>query len=239
MPLLSEKDRAILEEHLGKSLVAPVKLIYFTQTMACQFCRETQGILEELAALSDEVTVEVYDFVSDKEVAERYGIDKIPATVVMGEVDYGIRFYGIPSGYEFTTLVEDVVKVSRGRADLSDRTLELLADIQDPVHIQVFVTPTCPYCPSAVGLAHSLATASQKIRADMVESIEFPHLANKYRVYGVPHTIINEDTHLEGAAPEPLLVAKVMEALGMMTAEEVEELKARLAAPREQESGGE
>jgi len=142
MPLLSDQDRKFLQDHLAQQLVAPVKLLYFTQTLACQFCRETEQILRELADLSDKITLQVYNFVTDKEVADAYGVDKIPATVVLGEKDYGIRFYGIPSGYEFTSLVEDVVDVSRGESGLSPESLQALAQVVEPVHIQVFITPT-------------------------------------------------------------------------------------------------
>ena len=230
MALLSDKDRQFLQNHFGQTLANPVKLVFFTQAVACQFCRETGQILDEVAELSDKISVETYNFVTDKEVADRYGVDKIPATIVMGDVDYGIRFYGIPSGYEFTSLIEDIIDVSRGKTELSSETIEALDQFEEPVHIQVFVTPTCPYCPSAVRLAHSLAIASENVRADMVEAIEFPHLANRYSVYGVPRTVINEETHLEGAAPEPLFVAKVKEALGLMTPDEVEQLLEGLIA---------
>lgn len=224
MALLAEKDSQFLKGLFAQSLVTPVKLVFFTQAMECQFCRETGQILDEVAALSDKITVETYDFVADKEVAERFGIDKIPATIVMSDTDYGVRFYGIPSGYEFTSLIEDIVDVSHGTSALLPETLAALEAITEPVHLQVFVTPTCPYCPSAVRLAHSMAIASPNVRADMVEAIEFPHLANKYSVYGVPRTVINEETHLEGAAPEPLFTAKVKEAVGLMSAEEVERM---------------
>ncbi len=142
MALLSAKDRKFLQEHLGKSMVAPVRLLYFTQTIACQFCKETEQILKEVTELSDKIKLEIYNFVTDKSVADEYGIDKIPAVIVMGEKDYGIRFYGIPSGYEFTSLIEDIVDVSRGTPSLSPQTLELVAAIKEPVHIQVFITPT-------------------------------------------------------------------------------------------------
>jgi len=226
MPLLSDKDRAFLLDHLQDALVSPVRLLLFTQTIVCQFCKETEAILAELADLSDEVNFEVYDLVTDKELADQYGVDKIPATVVMGEVDYGVRFFGIPSGYEFTSLVEAVIDVSKGKTDLSAETLETLAKLKTPIHMQVFVTPTCPYCPAAVRMAHSLAVASDLVRADMVESVEFPHLANKYNVQGVPQTVINETTLLEGVKPEPLVAAKVAETAGLMTAQEVEKLMA-------------
>lgn len=142
MPLLSDKDAAFLRDHFAQSLLQPVKLINFTQTIACQFCRETGQILEEVAALSDLITVVTYNFVTDKQVADQFGIDKIPATVVMSDVDYGIRFFGIPSGYEFTSLVEDIVDVSQGSSGLSKETLEAISAIEEPVHIQVYITPT-------------------------------------------------------------------------------------------------
>ena len=148
MALLSDKDRKFLVDHLAQSLEKPVKLLYFGQSIACQFCRETQQILEEVQDLSDKVSLETYNFVTDKEVAEKYGIDKIPAVAVISDVDYGIRFYGIPSGYEFTSLIEDIVDVSQAKSSLSDDTLKALADLDEPVHLQVFVTPTCPYCPA-------------------------------------------------------------------------------------------
>ena len=220
MALLNEQDAKTVREHFEKNLVDPVTLLFFTQTIACQFCRETQQVLEELADLSDKITLEVYNFVGDKETADQYAIDKIPATVVMGARDYGVRFYGIPSGYEFTSLVEAVVAVSRGSARLSEATMAALAEIEDPIAIQVFVTPTCPYCPKAVQMAHSLAVASDKISAAMVEAIEFPHLAQKYDVQGVPRSIFTETVHLEGAAPEALYVAKLMQAAGKISQEE-------------------
>lgn len=226
MPLLNEKDRAFLVDHLAKAMVNPVKLIFFGQTIACQFCSETQQILEEVAGLSDQITLEVLNLVTDKKVADSYGIDKIPATIVMSEVDYGIRFFGIPSGYEFNSLIEDIVDVSRGTPSLSAETLEAVAAIEKDIHIQVFITPTCPYCPASVRLAHALAMASEKITADMVEAIEFPHLANKYSVQGVPRAVVNEEVHIEGAVPESIYVARVLQAAGLASAEDVDAMMA-------------
>lgn len=223
MPLISEKDAEYLRNEFETSLVNPVKLVMFTQNIECQFCAETRQIVEEIANLSDKITSEIYDFVTDKATAELYDVDKIPAIAVLrvedGEDrDYGIRFYGIPSGYEFTTVIEDILDVSNGDSGLQPKSREAVASIAEPVHFQVFVTPTCPYCTQAVRLAHRFAMESDLITADMVESIEFPHLANKYQVYGVPRTVINETVHQEGAAPEPMVLAKLLEALGQVPA---------------------
>jgi len=217
MALLKDKDRQYLTLEFENRLKKPVKLVTFTQAIACDFCAQTEEIVREVAALSDKITVEVFDFVTDKAVADQYGVDKIPATVVVGEKDYGIRFFGIPAGYEFTSLVEDIMMVSSGDSGLTDATKKSISHIKEPVRIQVFVTPTCPYCPGAVLLAHKLAMESDHIVGDMVEATEFPHLAQRYGVMGVPRTIINEKTHIEGAMPEAALIAQLMGSLSGAT----------------------
>jgi glutaredoxin-like protein len=142
MGLLKNEDRELLQKEFA-SLSGAVKLVVFTQDFECQFCKETRELAEEVASLSDKVKVEVYDFVADKEQAEKYGIDKIPAIALLSDgKDYGIRYYGIPSGYEFSSLVEDILMVSQGQSGLSEATRKKLAGVNVPVHIQVFVTPT-------------------------------------------------------------------------------------------------
>ena len=141
MGLLQERDRKAVEKEFAK-LQDPVKLINFTQETECQFCQQTRELMEEVASLSDKLSVEVYDFVKDKDKALQYNIDKIPATVIEGKKDYGIRFFGIPSGYEFTTLMEDIISVSTGESGLSEKSKSLTQTIVTPIHIQVFVTPT-------------------------------------------------------------------------------------------------
>jgi glutaredoxin-like protein len=145
MALLKEEDR----QHLIKEFEAlqnPVKLLMFTQELECEYCRETRMITEEVADLSDMISVEVYNFVTDKEVADEYNIDKIPAIAVLSDgddpKDYGIRYYGIPSGYEFSSVIEDVMMVSQGESGLSDATKAKIAELAEPLHLQVFVTPT-------------------------------------------------------------------------------------------------
>ncbi len=148
MPLLDEHIQEQVRQALSE-MSGPVKVLLFTQeqggALECDYCADTRQLLEELAALSDRIHLEIYDFVADEEVARQYGVDKIPAIVLLGgdpPKDYGIRFYGIPSGYEFGTLIEDLLMVSRGEHNLLPKTLEALQQLDQPVHIQVFVTPT-------------------------------------------------------------------------------------------------
>ena len=141
MALLEERDRREVQQQLS-TLTGPVKLVNFTQELACQYCRETELLLREVQELSDKISLEVYNFQLDKEKVAQYKVDKIPATVVEGAKDYGIRFYGIPLGYEFVTLLEAIKDVSKGGTDLPPEAKASLAQLQQPVHLQVFTTPT-------------------------------------------------------------------------------------------------
>jgi glutaredoxin-like protein len=208
MTYLQDKDLTVIRTRF-EELVHPVRLINFTQEVECLYCAETSDLMGEVAGLSDLISVEVRDFVADTEDVKKYSIDKIPATIVEGDTDYGIRFFGIPTGYEFGTLIEDIIMVSKRDSGLDPDTRRALAALNEPIHLQVFVTPTCPYCPAAVQLAHRFAMECDGIVADMVETTEFPHLTQRYGVVGVPKTVANEIGIAEGVVPENVLTANL------------------------------
>ena len=150
MRIVSERDAATLSRKF-EELTGPVKLVMFTQGESgltvpgheCQYCRETRMLVEDLGEVSGgKVSVEVYDFLVDKDRVKEYGVERIPAVAVVGAKDYGIRYYGIPAGYEFASLVEDIVDVSSGKSGLRPETVAALKGLPKDVHIQVFVTPT-------------------------------------------------------------------------------------------------
>jgi glutaredoxin-like protein len=215
MALLSEKDRQYLIKEF-QALQHPVKIMLFTQKAGCEYCEDTHTIAQEVAGFSDRISLEMYDLEADKAIAEQYGIAQSPAIALVGggeqPRDFGIRYFGIPAGYEFTSLIQDILMIGSGESGLSAATKQWAAELKTPLHLQVFVTPTCPYCPQAVVLAHRLAMESDLIRGDMVEATEFPELADKYDVMGVPRTVVNEDFHIEGAVPESRLLATLKEA---------------------------
>jgi glutaredoxin-like protein len=210
MSLLPEDKKEALRNDLKERMVDPVKIVMFTQEVECRFCSDTRQLVQELATLNDKVTVEVYDFMADGDKAKEYKVEKIPALAIVGKKDYGVRIYGIPYGYELQTLISAVVNVSRGTTDLSEKTKAILADVKSPVHIQVFVTLTCPHCPAAASIAHKLAVESDMISADVIDASEFPTLAQKYTVIGVPKIIINEKVEFVGAFNEDLFAEHVV-----------------------------
>lgn len=150
MAMISEKDRQALVRLFAEKLQDDVTITYFTQDgsllylpgQKCEYCQETGELLEEVTALHEKLHLEVKDFVGDAQEAEALGIERIPAFVVQGHAKGKVRFFGIPSGYEFSTLMQDLIDVSTGTTGLSEQTRKALAGIAEDVHIQVFVTPT-------------------------------------------------------------------------------------------------
>jgi glutaredoxin-like protein len=218
---MSAKDEENLRTLLLKRMQDDVTVTYFTQHESklivpgyeCALCSETRQILEALAGLSDKVHLEVKDFVGDADAARELGIERIPAFVLEGNTRGKVRFFGIPSGYEFSTLVEDLIDVSTGTTDLSEKTKTTLEDIDQDLHIQVFVTPTCPYCPTVARMAHKLAVENAHVTADVIEATEFPDLAQRYRLFGVPKTVINDRVAVEGGLREAQFMEHVAGAL--------------------------
>ncbi len=209
MPMIQDKDKIQIKKIFADKMKHPVTLVNFTQEFECDYCRETRELAEDISTLSDKIKLETYDLVKDPEKAKQFRVDKIPATIIVGDRDYHVRYFGIPAGYEFSSLIDDIIDASQRKTRLSEETKVRLKAISKPVHIQVFVTPTCPYCPRAVRLAHQFAMENPLIQADMVEATEFPQLSNRYNVMAVPKIVINENVSFEGALPEPQYLEQI------------------------------
>jgi len=213
MAMLDEKVRKQLQDIL-KNMKDPVNIAFFTQEFECQACRDTRLFLDEFSPLSDKIKLSKYDFVKDKPTADSLGVDKIPAIVINDKEnkDKGIKFYGLPGGYEINSFIISLLEVSGNIEPLTDDITSRIKAITKDVHIQVFVTLTCPYCPAAVATVHRLAIENKKIKADMIDAGIFPLLTQKYQVSGVPRIIINENHNMVGAQPIEKLL-DVMEKL--------------------------
>lgn len=228
--IIDEKTRAELKLLLGR-MKAPVRLLFFTQKSNCASCARQEELLRELIKTTELLKLEVRDLVLDGDTALNYKIEMAPATAIVGARDYGIRFYGLTGGYEFTSLLEAILLVSRGRSNLDPQLEEMVKKIEEPVHLQVMTTLTCQYCPEMVRVAHEFAFVNDNIRADMVESSEYPELVKKYQISGVPKTIINGGNSFVGAQPAPAVYLEVIKAVapGRYNAL-MEELRAAQAA---------
>jgi alkyl hydroperoxide reductase subunit AhpF len=142
MPLLTDEVTADLRKAF-ENLTNPVRLAVFSQALADPVSEEVKRLVEELAALDSRLVAETRNFVLDKERVEELGIERVPAIAVLGEeTDYGIRHYGLPTGYEFGSLVESIIDVSRGASLLGEATKSALAQLERDVRVRVFSTPT-------------------------------------------------------------------------------------------------
>jgi glutaredoxin-like protein len=219
MSMINDSDAQALREHLDTHLDGNVSIDLFTKRESllhgpgneCHTCKETRQLLEEVAALSDKIQLTVHDIEAEKELAESLGIDRTPTTVI-GGAEGRARYLGIPAGYEFMSLIEDIVDVSKGSTDLRPKTREALNSLSKDIHIRVFVTPTCPYCPMAARTAHKLAIESERVTADVIEATEFPDLAQAYGVSGVPKVVLGENIEFVGAKPEAQFVKELLRA---------------------------
>ena len=212
MALLSEQDRQTVRGHLAV-IEDPVRLLFFTQTFgAPDTVTIAKQVLDEIVCLNDHLTLEEVNFVLEQDRARQYGVEQIPTIVILkGDQDTRIRFLGAPAGYEFMSLIEAVILAGTNDSGLTPDSRALVAEhVTEPLNIQVFVTPTCPHCPRAVTLAHRLAVESPLITASCVEATEFMDLSRKFRVTGVPKTIVNGSIEILGALPEDQFVRIVI-----------------------------
>jgi glutaredoxin-like protein len=212
MALLSEQDRQTVRGHLAV-IEDPVRLLFFTQTFgAPETVMVAKQVLDEIVGLCDLLALEEVNFVLEQDRARQYGVEQIPTIVLLkGEQDTRIRFLGAPSGYEFMSLIEAVILAGTNDSGLTPDSRALVAEhVTAPLDIQVFVTPTCPHCPRAVTLAHRLAIESPFITASCVEATEFMDLSRRFRVTGVPMTIVNGSIEILGALPEHQFVRAVI-----------------------------
>jgi alkyl hydroperoxide reductase subunit AhpF len=141
VPLINDALAAQLKQELS-GLKDPVKLVVFSQALADPESEQVKRLMEELAALDPRLSVESLNFVLEKERAEAMGVKRTPAIAILGAKDYGVRFYGVPSGYEFGTVLDAILDVSKAETGLTPQTLTALAALEKPVHVQVFSTPT-------------------------------------------------------------------------------------------------
>lgn len=201
---------ALFDENVRKQLTdvlvqmkEEVKIVFFSQEIECTTCRDARSFVEEISSLNGKIKLEKYNLLADKEKAELYDVDKVPAIVILNKdgEDTGIKFYGIPGGYEISSFLSALLVVSGRKEAIPQSISDRIAKIDKDINIQVFVTLDCPYCPNAVEIAHRIALENTKVRAAMIESNSFTDLAVKHTVTGVPKIVINDSYELVGTQP--------------------------------------
>ncbi|MGQ9781027.1 MAG: protein disulfide oxidoreductase [Nitrososphaeria archaeon] len=221
MNLFSEQDKENIRTVFRERLKSDVEVLVFTREHDCEYCSDVRELMEELSRIDERIRLKIYDLDKDAQVASKHEVDKAPAIIVSTGEDKGrIRFFGLPAGHEFGTLLEDLIDVSNGTSRLSPASRKKIRQIDRPVNIKVFVTVTCPYCPMVIRTAHQIALENKMVTADMIESTEFMQMALAYNVASVPKTIVNDQVEFVGALSEDQLVDKILSALRTFEAKE-------------------
>jgi len=193
------------------SLKNDVKLVFFTRETECPHCNETRRLLERLASITQKIAFVSYNFAINKEKDSKYRIFTVPALAIIGEKDYGIRYYGYPRGTELNNFLDDIIYVSKGETSFNPDVTNKLLLLKKPIQLKIFISPGCLYSLPVAKLALKLAIASNAINVDIIHADEFLELAENYKVRGIPMTVINEKKNLYGALDEEEYINHILE----------------------------
>ena len=180
-----------------------VTIALFTDGTDCNTCEETKEYMEELATLSDKLSVNIFSTVDNPDLVKEYNIEMVPSIVLLNsQNDFnGVKFNGIPAGHEINSFIPALIEVSGNQSELPKDMTASIENIDKPINIKVFVTLSCPHCAGAVQKAHKLALMNDNIDAEMIEAQTFPDIATKFNVSGVPKIVINNEYELVGNQP--------------------------------------
>ena len=225
--LIDPKTRDQLKGILDQ-IPSKVRILFFKKEGDCPTCPQQLQLLREMASLSEKLELDIRDYVVNGEEALRLRVERVPATLVVGERDSGFRYYGLTAGYEFTSLLEAIVMASTMNPALEPELEEAVKSLSSSVNLKIFVTVTCPFCPKLVRVASQFSFVNPNIRLEIIEAAEFPQLAGRYNVSGVPRTVVNESNSFDGAVPAWRLF---MEILKVTDPVEYDRLKEALEGP--------
>lgn len=178
--------------------------LYYSETRESMIARELLKALSELSPLI--------------KLEDRFSEDptETPLIIITDDGEkYGerIKYLGLPVEYEFSTLIDTILRVSRKSVNLKSTTIKYLESLDKEVKIDVFVTPFCPFCPQMVKMAYQFAQVSDKVTARGIDAMMFENLSSRWNVLSVPYTVINERVSLVGAVSEDKIINKISEAV--------------------------
>lgn len=197
-----------LKQGLNK-IKDPIKIITFIES-GKPLCDEVVTMMMQLAALNDKIKFIEYDLIKNSDLAEKYGIDKVPGTTILAEgKPTGVKFYGIPSGHEINSLLFAILESSGVTTPLDDKLADTVKQINKKINIKVFVSLQCPHCPKAVMTAFKIALLNKNIDAEMIQTNLYSDLANRFGISSVPRIFFNDSDDLLGAQPIKMFVDKL------------------------------
>lgn len=193
-----------------RALKNDVKLIFFTRETDCPHCKEARWLFESIASITHKIEFDFFNFAINEEKDREYHVFAVPALAIIGEKDYGIRYYGCPQGAELNNFLDDIVYISRGENTLKPEVAIKLVRYKNPIQLKIFISRNCPYSLPVAKLALKLAIGSENINVDIIHADEFMELAHQYNVRGIPMTVVNEKESFYGALDDEEYVDHIL-----------------------------
>jgi glutaredoxin-like protein len=239
------KEQDAIAQKFDAELAGPVKIDFFTERnlgitlpgkTPCQYCKPAREMLQELAGLSDFISLRQHYFEDNPQEKATFGVERVPGIVLRGRGPNYVTFYGMPAGTEFPMFLECIIDISRTEVLLSEESVRSLETIAEDISLRVFVTPTCQYCPLMMRIVFQMAMVSPHVRAETIEITEFPELAERYQVRAVPLTVIADQVAIPGMVDEKDVVKELMK-LARAHAPAEPPPRARIERGKERQSG--
>jgi glutaredoxin-like protein len=207
------EEQRTLRELFQEQLREPVKIDFFTQKKTalmlpgreeCQFCDDVQTLLQEIVHLDERLTLTVHDFGADTALAKRYGVERVPATVLRGVINRPVVFFGVPLAELFNALIESLVLVSHNHSHLPPAAAKRVKHLREPVNLRLFVSLTSPQAAAMMIVATAFALKTKLVKTSIVEASEFPRLTERLGIKEVPYALLNDRYSFVGMVePEP------------------------------------
>jgi glutaredoxin-like protein len=219
MPVIPEREQRIIQERFAAELAGRVRIDYFTQHRSpivvpgraeCRHCEEVGQALVEVAALHSRMALTAHDFAEGQADAEKLGVKRVPCTVIRGQANRALRYYGLPGGHQFANLIETIIMSSRADVTIGHDALVALKKLREAVRVSVFVTPACEYSAVVANMAFRMALSQANVKAEVVEIGEFPELVQRFAVTATPTTVIDGRTSIRGLIDETELATQIV-----------------------------
>jgi glutaredoxin-like protein len=217
--VIPEREQRIIQERFAAELAGRVRIDYFSQRKSpivvpgraeCRYCEEVGQALVEIAALHPRIALTVREFSEAQAEAEKLGAKRVPCTVIRGQTNRALRYYGLPGGHQFAPFIETIIMSSRGDAVIGRDAAIALKKLREPVRISVFVTPGCEYSAVVANTAFRMALAQASVKAEVVEISEYPELVQRFAVTATPTTVIDGRTAIRGLIDETELAVQIL-----------------------------
>ncbi|MGP6219738.1 protein disulfide oxidoreductase [Caldiplasma sukawensis] len=209
-PIINDEIAKQIKERFNKTLKNPVYIdFYYDERDESEYIPEIKKLLREMSEIEEKIKVSEHNVANEKDITD---IKETPLLILTSD-DHkarNVRFRGAPLYYEFASFLESIEALSTGNTGLKESTVNALKNLDEEVDVKIYTTLECKWCPIAVGTFHRFAVVSEKIRSEMVDSIEFLEEADRVGVNGVPHTVINGKIELVGAKSEDEFLENVI-----------------------------